>query len=95
MNIYNNKSKEIPSITAANKKNYMCVEANTSFTIVLENLSQYQTVYAPKLFIDGQEVAGFKTLSKYCNYHGFKLGGGKYKQFLFSEPPVAKELIVS
>lgn len=87
--------REIPVLSAPTKKHYICVEPNTSFTISLENMAQHHIVYAPKLFIDGQEVAGFKTLSKFCNYHGFKLGGGEYKQFLFSEPPPTENTVVS
>lgn len=94
MRIYDGTGREIPWITAPTKEHHICVEANTPFAIRLESLAPH-TVYAPKLFIDGQEVAGFKTMTKWCNYHGFKLGGGKYRQFLFSEPPVAENEMVS
>ncbi len=36
-------------------------------------------------------MAGFKTVSKVCNFYGFKMGGGSYKEFLFAEPPVAEQ----
>ncbi len=80
--------QEFPLILAPTKEYYICVQPGIAFTIGLEKAGHDYNVYAPKLFIDGQEVAGFKTLPKVCNYHGFKMGGGVYKEFVFSEPPV-------
>lgn len=81
--------KEFPFIVAPTKVIYICAEPGTPFTISLEKAKHDHKVYAPKLYIDGQEVYGFKTFPKICNYHGFKMGRGVYKEFVFNDPPLA------
>jgi hypothetical protein len=40
------------------------------------------------LYLDGKRVWGSKTFKGKGIFMGFKLGGGKYKQFTFDKPPV-------
>ena len=47
--------------------------------------------YGCKLFIDGKEVKGVKTFYKLGFFHGFKLGDGHYKEFLFCKPEYTEE----
>lgn len=47
--------------------------------------------YGSKLFIDGKEIKGIKTFTKVGYYHGFKLGDGHYKEFLFCKPDYAED----
>lgn len=94
MRIRDKNDQEFPMIISPTKECYICVTPGTSFTVTLEKAGHDFAVYAPKLFIDGQEVAGFKTFPKVCNFHGFKMGNGVYKEFLFSEPPVIEAEMV-
>jgi hypothetical protein len=42
--------------------------------------------YGSELYLDGNRISGKKTFSGRTNYFGFKLGAGKYKEFVFSSP---------
>ena len=42
--------------------------------------------YGCHLYLDGKIVKGKKTIKNKGCYHGFKQGGGRFKEFLFSTP---------
>ncbi|CAI2367724.1 unnamed protein product [Moneuplotes crassus] len=74
------------------KKCYICVENNQPFKISLFVDEQYiDDSYGCHLYLDGKSVRGKKTIKGKGCYHGFKQGGGRFKEFLFSIPPQGEE----
>lgn len=78
-------------ITPENKV-YICVENNQPFKISLFVKQEYiDESYGCHLYLDGKIVKGKKTIKGKGCYHGFKQGGGKFKEFVFSIPPQGEE----
>ena len=47
--------------------------------------------YGAVLFLDGKRVWGNKTFKGKGVFQGFKIGGGRFRQFTFSKPPELSE----
>jgi hypothetical protein len=77
-------------IESRDKKIYLCAATDESFYIHIKQRIPNK-VCGVRLFIDGEEVNSIKTLKYQCHYYGFKLGGGKYRRFLFDIPNVENE----
>jgi hypothetical protein len=78
---------KIKVIEAADKKYYICAERGQAFYIEIQRRKSHDVV-GSKLFIDGKELPGTKTLKYRSHYYGFKLGEGQYKKFIFDIPPL-------
>ena len=71
-------------------QNYICVEKDDAFQIFINTIDQRdKKTYGAVLFLDGQRVHGKKTFSCKTVFHGFKMGGGQFKEFIFSSPRFA------
>lgn len=80
--------KEMKIIEGVDKKNYICATRDQSFIIEMLQRRRPMDMVASKLYIDGKEIHGIKTFKSRSYYHGFKMGGGVYKKFLFDIPPL-------
>eukprot|EP00347_Sterkiella_histriomuscorum_P023151 403335754 len=72
------------------RQNYICVDKDEAFKINVSAIDQNdRNTYGAVLYLDGQRVHGKKTFVSKTMFHGFKLGGGQFRQFIFSTPQVA------
>lgn len=65
-------------------KIYICSEPNTTFFIRMTAKDPFIN-YGVKLYLDGKEYPHKKVFKKIGHYFGFKLGHGKYREFLFKK----------
>jgi hypothetical protein len=79
--------RELDIILAKDKRYYLCSEQNQPFIISVKCLKKTEEVYGLRLFLDGKEVNGIKTLKYKGHFFGFKMGNGVYKKFVFDVPP--------
>lgn len=79
-------------IMSKDRKQYICAEQGQSFILrIKQRRTPADHAYGVKVYIDGREVNKIKTFKSYCHIFGFKLGGGRYKKFLFDIPPLKNE----
>ncbi|CDW84961.1 UNKNOWN [Stylonychia lemnae] len=71
-------------------QHYICVDKDESFKIQVGAIDQSDKhTYGAVLFLDGQRVHGKKTFVSKTTFHGFKLGNGQFREFIFSTPKIA------
>ncbi|CAI2369258.1 unnamed protein product [Moneuplotes crassus] len=93
VSIVNSKTqREFTELVTPEKKNYICVENNQPFKInIIADNEHTDKSFGCHLYLDGKIVKGKKTFRAKGWFHGFKQGGGKFREFLFSIPPQGEE----
>ena len=89
-----NKAMDI--IESRDRQLWVCGSSGQNFHIsVRQLLIKPRETFGVRLYIDGELVNNIKTFRYESNIHGFKMGGGNYKRFLFDIPESNNENEIS
>jgi hypothetical protein len=86
--LHNEREEPYKCFLGQDNRNYLIAKHGDTFTIAMNDTKKKGEVLGVRLYIDGQEVNGIKTMKNQGHYYGFKMGGLRYKRFTFEIPPL-------